>query len=276
MASERRKNEAPTSETGTESTDRQPAARRPFHFLRFDVNQSGGNMTISTHYDQCLAFLNTEISPRTRAAEKADTHFRSVTLSREAGSGGNSVAENLVKNLQRTNRKGARPWTMFDRNLVDKVLEDHQLPTRLAKFFPEDRLTELQDIMDEVFGLRPGSWKLVQQTSETILHIAALGGAVIVGRAGNIVTRRLPDVLHVRLVGSLEVRVRRLSENRGMTRKSALDFIHREDVGRRRYVKKYFGEDVDNPLLYHLTLNTDLITIEEATDTITRVVQSGF
>ncbi len=233
-------------------------------------------MTISTHYDQCLAFLNTEISPRTRAAEKADTHFRSVTLSREAGSGGNSVAENLVKNLQRTNRKGARPWTMFDRNLVDKVLEDHQLPTRLAKFFPEDRLTELQDIMDEVFGLRPGSWKLVQQTSETILHIAALGGAVIVGRAGNIVTRRLPDVLHVRLVGSLEVRVRRLSENRGMTRKSALDFIHREDVGRRRYVKKYFGEDVDNPLLYHLTLNTDLITIEEATDTITRVVQSGF
>lgn len=229
-----------------------------------------------THYDQCLSFLNTEIKPKARLQAKSDTHYRSVTFSRLAGSGGNSVAERLVENLQRTNRKGARPWTMFDRNLVERVLEDHHLPARLAKFFPEDRLTELQDIMDEVFGLRPGSWKLVEQTSETILQIADLGGAIIVGRAANIVTRSLPDVLHVRLVGSLEVRARRLAENRGMTRKSALDFINKEDLGRRRYVKKYFQEDIDNPQLYHLVLNTDFISIEEATNTITRIVQDGF
>lgn len=233
-------------------------------------------MNINVNYDQCLSFLNAQIKPNARPAAKSDTRFSSVTLSREAGSGGNSVAEHLVKNLQQGNRKGSRPWTMFDRNLVEKVLEDHQLPTRLAKFFPEDRLTELQDIMDEVFGLRPPSWTVVQQTSETIIKIAALGGAIIVGRAGNIVTRKLPDVLHVRLVGSLDVRARRLAENRGMTRKSALEFIHREDVGRRRYLKKYFGENIDNPLLYHLVLNTDLISTEEATDMITRIVQNGF
>lgn len=233
-------------------------------------------MNAATYYDQCLSFLNTEINPRARPPVRAGTHFRSVTVSREAGSGGNTVAENLVASLQRTNRKDARPWTMFDRNLIERVLEDHQLPARLAKFFPEDRLTELQDIMDEVFGLRPGSWKLVEQASETILQLAALGGAVIVGRGANLVTRRLPDVLHVRLVGSLEVRARRLAETRGMTRKSALDYIHRVDVGRRRYVKKYFGEDIDDPLLYHLVINTDLVSTEEATNTLVRAVQDGF
>jgi len=233
-------------------------------------------MTRNPYYDQCLSFLNTEITPRPRPKANSDTRYRSITLSRQAGSGGNSVAEHLVANLQRTNRKGARPWTMFDRNLVERVLEDHHLPARLAKFFPEDRLTELQDIMDEVFGLRPGSWKMVEQTSETILQIAALGGAIIVGRAANIVTRKLPDVLHVRLVGSVEVRARRLAENRGMTRKSALDFINKEDLGRRRYVKKYFHEDIDNPQLYHLVLNTDLMSIDEATNTVTRIVQDGF
>ena len=234
-------------------------------------------MSMNGHYDQCLSFLHTQIAQKGRkAAPKPDTAFKSVTISREAGSGGNSVAENLVANLQRTNRKDARPWTMFDRNLVDRVLEDHHLPARLAKFFPEDRLTELQDIMDEVFGLRPGSWKLVEQASETILQLAALGGAVIVGRGANLVTRKLPDVLQVRLVGSVEVRARRLAEIRGMTRKSALDYIHKEDVGRRRYVKKYFGEDIDNPLLYHVTLNTDLVSIEDTTNTLTRIVQNGF
>lgn len=233
-------------------------------------------MATNVHYDQCLSFLNTEINPRSRTPAKPETHYQSVTLSREAGSGGNLVAEHLVESLQRTNRKGSRPWTMFDRNLVERVLEDHQLPTRLAKYFPEDRLTELEDIMDEVFGLRPASWTLVEQTCETILKIAALGGAVIIGRGANIVTRKLPDVLHVRLVGSLEVRARRLSESRGMTRKSALDLIQKEDMGRRRYVKKYFHEDIGNPLLYHMVLNTDLISIEEATTTIARVVQDGF
>jgi len=83
-------------------------------------------------------------------------------------------------------------------------------------------------------------------------------------------------VLHVRLVGSVEVRARRLAENRGMTRKSALDFINKEDLGRRRYVKKYFHEDIDNPQLYHLVLNTDLMSIDEATNTVTRIVQDGF
>lgn len=234
-------------------------------------------MSLNLHYDQCLSFLNSEVAPKVlRKPVKADTAFKSVTISREAGSGGNSVAENLATNLERTNRKDARPWTVFDRNLVARVLEDHQMPARLAKFFPEDRLTELQDIMDEVFGLRPGSWKLVEQASETILRIADLGGAIIVGRAANLVTRTLPDVLHVRLMGSVEVRARRLAESRGMTRKSALDYIHREDVGRRRYVKKYFGADVDNPQLYHITLNTDMVSIEEATNTLTRVVQNGF
>jgi cytidylate kinase len=126
-----------------------------------------------------------------------------------------------------------------------------------------------------VFGLRPASWTLVEQASETILKIAALGGAVIVGRAANIVTRRLPEVLHVRLVGSLDVRVRRLAENRGMTRKSALEYVRREDIGRRRYVKKYFREDINNPLLYHMVLNTDLVSIEAATDMIVRVVRNG-
>ena len=32
----------------------------------------------------------------------------------------------------------------------------------------------------------------------------------------------------------------------------------RLDQGRKAYLKRYYGKDVDDPLLYHLTLNTDL------------------
>jgi cytidylate kinase len=234
-------------------------------------------MITNTHYEQCLSFLNYQLTPGQKKAAKKTVGFRAVTLSREAGSGGRTVAEHLADTLNTNSpRKPACPWTIFDRNLVDKVLEDHQLPSRLAKFFPEDRLTEMQDIMDEVFGLRPASLTIVQQTSETLLQLAALGNVILIGRASNIVTRKLPDVLHVRLVGSLEIRARRLAETRGMTRKSALEFINREDLGRRRYAKKYFGADIDDSRLYHFVINTDIVATEDAASLIARIVTNGF
>ena len=39
-------------------------------------------------------------------------------------------------------------------------------------------MTELQDIMDEVFGLHPPAWTVVRQITETILQLAELGGVL--------------------------------------------------------------------------------------------------
>jgi cytidylate kinase len=245
-----------------------------------NIHQNGDDeeaMNANINFDQCLTFLNTNLAPRARPVTKTTgPRFRSVTLSRQTGSGGTSVATRLTEILNSNNRKAGAPWTVFDKNLVDRVLADHQLPGRLAKFFPEDRLTMMQDIMDEVFGLRPASWTVVQHTSDTMLKLAVLGNVVLIGRGGNLVARKLPDALHVRLVGSLETRARRMAEVRGMTRKSALDLIEREDVGRRRYVSKYFKADIDDPLLYHLVINTDVVTFDEAAATLARIVAEGF
>jgi cytidylate kinase len=49
-----------------------------------------------------------------------------------------------------------------------------------------------------------------------------------------------------------------------MSRKAARNFIQREDAGRQRYLKKYFNARVDDPLLYHLIINTGLVSYDEA------------
>jgi cytidylate kinase len=43
-----------------------------------------------------------------------------------------------------------------------------------------------------------------------------------------------------------------------------MDLIHTEARGRRRYLRKYFGADPDDPKLYHLVINTDLVNYEMA------------
>jgi cytidylate kinase len=215
--------------------------------------------------DRCLSFINCQLQgvdgrsalgglPRVRSA---------VTISRETGSGAHAIAEKLAEHLR--TRPNARPWAVFDRNLVEKVLEEHSLPQRMARFMPEDRTSEMTGIMEELFDLHPPTWILVRQTAETILRLAQLGNVILIGRGGNVVTSKLKQVFHVRLVAPLDRRVEYVQKKaKGLTRKTALDVIRREDAGRRRYLKKYFDEDIDNPLLYHLVINTGFVTYDEA------------
>jgi hypothetical protein len=166
------------------------------------------------------------------------------------------VAEQVVQYLQTHGPEGAASWMLFDRNLLEKVLLDHKLPARLAKYMPEDRISGIQDTLDELFGLHPPTWTLVEKISDTILRLAELGNVVILGRGGNIITSKLPYMLHVRLVGPREERIEFIQTDRKVDKRTATHIVDTEDEGRRRYVKRYFHRDIDDASLYHLVLNT--------------------
>jgi cytidylate kinase len=151
-------------------------------------------------------------------------------------------------------------------------LQEHNLPERIAKFMPEDRTTEIADTMEELFGLHPPSWLLVRKVTETILGLAELGNVILIGRGAAVVTANLGHVFHVRLVSALEKRVQRIQELEHLSKKAALAFIRKEDRGRERYLKKYFGADVDDSLLYDLTINTDRISDDQAAKLIAEAV----
>ena len=193
---------------------------------------------------RCQAFINCQLRPAAQPALREERpHWRAVTVSRQAGAGGHTVAEQLARYLQTHSPAGASPWTVFD---------------------PEDRVSEIEDALDDLLGVHPPAETLIRQTAETILHLVELGNVILVGRGANVVTRRMRDVFHVRLIGSLEERVEHIQKLRQIGRKAALEFIRVEDRGRRRYLKKYFGRDIDDPLLYHLVINTDLVGYENA------------
>ena len=222
-------------------------------------------MNTEAGLERCLSFINCQLQPpRSPEPGNEDSLRRlTITLSRQAGCGAHPVAESLAKLLQ-SGQAEACPWAIFDRNLVEKVLDEHNLPSRLARFMPEDKISELSDTMDELFGLHPPSWTLVRKAAETILHLAELGNVIIIGRAAHVITSRLDNVFHVRLVGSIENRVQYVQKVAGVSAKAALARIQSEDLGRKRYLRKYFGKDIDDPLLYHLTLNMDWLTCEAA------------
>lgn len=218
--------------------------------------------------EHCPSFICSQVQFAEGLESSAQRNVRrTVTISRQAGCGALVIAQKLAHYLEEHSPGNACPWVVFDRNLMDKVLEDHNLPACLAKFLPEDRVSELEDIMVDVLGVHPPSATVIHQTEETMLKLAEAGNVVLIGRGAHIVTARLPHVFHVRLVAPLEKRIEHALQfypEYNQTEAQARKFCLREDRARQRYLKKYFGADIENPLLYHIVINTGLVSYDNA------------
>jgi len=214
----------------------------------------------------CRGYLVSQVAEQRRAS-KAGRWLEpgpAITLSFQTGAGAHELGRELAGILQRHQPDGATPWTVFDRQLIEKVLEEHHLPKALAKHMPEDRRSYIQDVMDELVGLRPPSWVLVPQITETVLHLAEAGHVILIGRGASFITASMPNVFHVRVVASLPRRIERIRRLEHLSAKEAAKFIAHSDRGQGRYVKAHFHARSWDDLQYHLVLNTDRVPLSDA------------
>jgi hypothetical protein len=191
-----------------------------------------------------------------------------VTISRQAGACAVAIADTLAEALTVMKIGASGPaWTVFERDLLKVVVQEHHLPEGYMRDVEETRVPELQAIGEEMFGmLSPRT--LAAKTSRTILHLAHLGNVIIVGRGGNLVTRLLPGGLRVRLIGTSRARMHRLMDERKLSRRQAEKQMARLDDARQAYVRKFFQRDVEDPLLYDLVVNTDGLRREAVAETL--------
>lgn len=215
-------------------------------------------------FDSCKGYV---LAHANRPSLHQKELLPSIAISREAGAGAVTVGEKVIELMQK-GRQNQAPWALFDRNLIEQVLEDHNLPKRIKEFMPEAPRFELSAAVEEMLGLHPGSWTLLEHTTDTILRLASTGHAILVGRGANIITAHLPNVLQVRLVAPEKQRIRHCEKYYSLTEREATLFVHKTDRARRHYVKRYFNADVDDPLHYHLIVNTGLFSYEEAAQVI--------
>ena len=121
----------------------------------------------------CRTYVVSQLEEQERSSALAEwpESGPAITISSQTGAGAHAVARHLARILQEDLPGGSPAWTVFDRQLVEKVLEEHHLPKALAKLMPEDRRSYIKDVMEELVGLRPPSWVMASQVAETILHL---------------------------------------------------------------------------------------------------------
>jgi cytidylate kinase len=226
-------------------------------------------MSDTVSFEKYRAYL---VSQKDRAAAGVVQHLPFVTISRQAGAGAETVAQLLAAKLNAKCGKDEQPWIVFDKNLIGKVLEDQHLPQEIARHVHEDKDTTLQALVGELLGVHPSMWTIFHHTSDTILKLARIGRAIVVGRGGNIITAKLKGGAHIRLVAPESVRLAHLKAHFKLDDKAAQKYLHDEDAGRRRYVKSNFDRDIDDTLLYDAVLNTATLGFERTADLIAAMV----
>ncbi|HWA07662.1 MAG TPA: cytidylate kinase-like family protein [Ignavibacteria bacterium] len=185
-----------------------------------------------------------------------------ITISREAGTGESAITNTLLDELSNKQPPGECPWTLYDKDLVKRVVEDYNL-TGIQGILPERKFSDIQTMFEELFGLHPTKREMAHNISKSILKLADMGNVIIVGRGSFYITRHHRNALHIRLIGSLQKRVKHMVDEYSLSLRQAEEYIKKEDTQRHDYVKKLFGVDLNDPHHYDMVINTDKLSPQE-------------
>lgn len=202
-----------------------------------------------------------------------------ITISREYGAGGSSVARLVAETLR---------WRLVDNQVVEAVAELAGIsPADVARreergaSFVERLSRALALATPELLGQEPltvpeaEEARLVKLTEQVVSDACTEGNAVLVGRAAVAVLGRRSDAFHVRLVAPPDHRARIVAERLGMELGDALKQLKVVDANRSRYHKQWYGRVWEDARSYHLTLNTAWLGLERSADLIVAAVGGG-
>lgn len=226
-------------------------------------------------YEKCKRYIESH-SKETKETSRKKEQFPCITISRQTGAGSYEVSERLIKILDKQTKESEQKWTYFNKELIKKVIEDHNLPEIVSNYLAENKYQHLTDAVYELLGVKPSDWTLIQKTTETILQLARMGKTIIVGRGGNVITAKLPNAFHIRLVAPIEQRIKHVQEVFGYSKPKAIEYIEKEDKNRKKYLKTHFFHDPEDTTLYHLVLNTGLLSYDDTAQIIAEALRVKF
>lgn len=114
--------------------------------------------------------------------------------------------------------------------------------------------------------------QVISSFRHVVEHLWERGNVIIVGRGGQKILAGKPDTLHLSFIGKIGVRAKTVMAEEHVTYEEALEKIQTIDEQRSHYLKHYYDVYWENPRLYHLTINTSLISVENAAKVIVAMV----
>lgn len=183
-----------------------------------------------------------------------------LTISRQFGAQGFELGQYVARRLTEVDKEGE--WLAHDKDVLEKVAADHHLPRSVLESLCDRRRTEVASWIKQFFG-GVTETTAFRKLAETIRAMALGGHTVLIGRGAGLITRDLPDGLHVRVVAPKEWRADRLRARRELGEAEALKLIDERDALRAEFVRTYLKQEIEDPYIYDMVLNNARLSLEQ-------------
>jgi cytidylate kinase len=194
----------------------------------------------------------------------AETGYPFLTISRQAGAGGHTLAREIIRQLDRyATEEWACGWEVFDYKLCLLIVQNTKLQDSFESLMGEEYRSGLHQAIYEMLVGKSEQYTLQKQIFEIIRILASIGRVVIVGRGGAFVTHDMPAGVHIRLVASEATRVNNMMSVLDVPREKALRTMQKQDRDRARMIRDFFNRDISDPMAYHATWDMDKISTED-------------
>ncbi len=202
---------------------------------------------------------------------EATSRMRAVTISREYGSGGGEIAMRLAQRLG---------WQLVDHEVVVEVAKALGVSEAEAAVHDEhteglvSRILNSMQLVEPVMLIGPGTLpEADEQKYRNALHdvveaAVTQGHVVIVGRGSQMLLAQRRDVVHVRIVAPLELRIAYVMQREGLNQNDARSRVQMKDRDRIRYLQAEHHQGPEDAHLYDLVVNTAVVDLDSAVELI--------
>lgn len=191
-----------------------------------------------------------------------------ITISREYGSGGRNIGEEVAKRLgisyyDKVIIEEIAKETGYDKDFVERKVESSPFKSSFAYAFV-GRDTNGMSVDDYLFSVQ----------RKIILECAEKGPCVIVGRCADDILSDRDDCLNIFIHGNIDAKVKRIMQRHDVSEKEAAKLMREIDKKRsinyKYHTEKMWGQ-ANN---YDMSLNSSRLGVDKCVDIITQLYNS--
>ncbi|HXT01617.1 MAG TPA: cytidylate kinase family protein [Elusimicrobiota bacterium] len=208
-----------------------------------------------------------------RAADNPRPPAPFLTISREEGAGGHELADALLARFAQEKDPLFTGWKVFDKEICERVAKDPGLKVPLEDLLNEQFHTGLDELLRTVVAQLSPQAKVDHHMFRTVRSICGVGKAIVIGRAGVMISRDMPLGVHVRLVASRKSRLARVRRDYGLPEAAAEKRLDQREEERERMMRTHFNKSLADPLLYDCVWNADTVTFESMADSLVALIR---
>ncbi|GAO31873.1 AAA family ATPase [Geofilum rubicundum] len=203
-----------------------------------------------------------------------------ITISRDYGCPGRRIARLLSETLTEKNARlgGTQEWKWISKEIIEESARELKLSPTLIQDLSDYRTRGFFENLALFFSdeFYPGDVKIKNTIARFIYNAASEGNVVIVGRAGESITKNFDKSLHIKLQAPINWRAKQVADSYGMSIVDAKKEVIEMDK-RRTQFRNYFEKDLPDIEFFDIFFNVATMTDEEIIEMIIIIAETrGF